>query len=68
LNGATSLPLELSLVEPMGADSLLWGTIGKEIVSIRVGPDDIYHVGDKIQAFFLPSYASVFDAASGVRI
>jgi multiple sugar transport system ATP-binding protein len=68
LNGATSLPLELSLVEPMGADSLLWGTIGKEIVSIRVGPDDVYHVGDKIQAFFLPSYASVFDAASGVRI
>ena len=65
---ATALPLTLSLIEPMGADSLLWGEIGDEIVSIRVGPDDIHKVGEKVEVYFLPSLASVFDAESGIRL
>ena len=68
LPDATALPLELTLVEPMGADSLLWGSIGDESVSIRVGPDDVHTIGEKVQVYFQPSLASVFDAETGDRL
>ncbi len=68
LEAATVLPLELNLVEPMGADSLLWGNIGAESVSIRVGPDDNHHIGEKVDVYFQPTMASVFDEESGDRL
>jgi len=68
LEASTALPLELALVEPMGADSLLWGSIGAESVSIRVGPDDTHRIGEKVDVYFQPSMASVFDAESGDRL
>ena len=68
LEASTALPLELNLVEPMGADSLLWGSIGKESVSIRVGPDDSHRIGEKVDVYFQPNMASVFDEDSGERL
>ncbi len=68
LEASTVLPLELNLVEPMGADSLLWGSIGKESVSIRVGPDDTHRIGERVDVYFQPSMASVFDEESGDRL
>jgi len=67
-SGPSALPVEVSLIDPMGADSLLWGTVGRDTVSIRIGPDDTYTPGDKVRAFFLPDHASLFDAESGARI
>ncbi len=52
----------------MGADSLLWGNIGEESVSIRVGPDDNHRIGEKVDVYFQPSMASVFDEESGARL
>lgn len=68
LEASTALPLELNLVEPMGADSLLWGNIGAETVSIRVGPDDNHRIGQKVDVYFQPVMASVFDEESGDRL
>jgi multiple sugar transport system ATP-binding protein len=68
LPDATALPLALTLVEPMGADSLLWGSIGSESVSIRVGPDDTHRIGERVEVYFQPSLASVFDAETGARL
>jgi len=65
---ASLLPVQLSLVEPMGADSLLWGNVGTEAVSIRVGPDDTHRMGEKLDVYFQPLMASVFDAESGDRL
>ena len=62
------VPLTVSLIEPMGADSLLWGTIGGESVSIRTGPDETHTIGEKVNAYFQPARASLFDAASGARL
>ena len=52
----------------MGADSLLWGEIGEESVSIRTGPDEAHSIGEQVQAYFQPSRASLFDAETGVRL
>jgi multiple sugar transport system ATP-binding protein len=66
--GASSLPLTVSVVEPMGADTLVWGTAGADTISVRVGPDDTLKVGDAIKAHFLPAQASLFDAETGSRL
>jgi multiple sugar transport system ATP-binding protein len=66
--GATALPLALTLVEPMGADSLLWGSIGDQSVSLRIGPDETHKIGEKVNVHFQPAAASIFDAETGERL
>ena len=58
----------VEVVEPMGSDSLLWGRVGNESVSIRVGPDDEHKIGEKVDVYFQPRLASVFDAQTGARL
>ena len=65
---SAALPVEVTLIDPMGADSLLWGTVGPDTVAIRIGPDDTFGKGQRIQARFQPDHASLFDAESGERI
>ncbi len=65
--GAT-LPLKVSVVEPMGADTLVWGAIGRDTISVRVGPDETFAVGQDLSANFLLDHASLFDAESGDRL
>jgi multiple sugar transport system ATP-binding protein len=66
--GASVVPLRLTLVEPMGADSLLWGSIGGQSVSVRVGPDETHAIGEKVDVRFQPASASIFDAETGERL
>ncbi len=68
LPDTVSIPLKLSLIEPMGADSLLWGTIGEESVSIRANSDETHRIGETVDAHFQPRRASLFDAGTGVRL
>jgi multiple sugar transport system ATP-binding protein len=66
--GASQVPVTVSLIDPMGADSLLWGAIGNDTVSIRIGADDTYKTGETLQAYFNPQLASLFDSTSGTRL
>jgi multiple sugar transport system ATP-binding protein len=52
----------------MGADSLLWGSVGDQPVSLRVGPDETHQLGEKIDVHFQPAAASIFDAETGERL
>ncbi len=60
--------IEVSLIDPMGADSLLWGSVGKDTVSVRIGPDDEFSVGETVTGHFFPDHASIFDAETGARL
>jgi multiple sugar transport system ATP-binding protein len=62
------LPLILTMVEPMGAESLVWGRVGEALVSIRVGSDEGFRPGARVEAGFRPGQASLFDADSGARL
>ncbi len=64
----SSLPVTVSLIDPMGADSLLWGTVGPDQVSVRIGPEDTYTRGETLRAGFQPAFASLFDTESGNRV
>jgi multiple sugar transport system ATP-binding protein len=65
---STSLRLKLTVIEPMGADSLLWGEVGSETVSIRANSDETHAIGERVDAYFQPSRASLFDAETGARL
>ena len=62
------LPVEVSLVDPMGADSLLWCTSAGTTISIRIGPEDNHVPGQSLDAYFSPGVASLFDAETGERL
>jgi multiple sugar transport system ATP-binding protein len=63
-----AFPVQVSLIDPMGADSLLWGTVGNDTVSVRIGPDDEFSLGQTVTAHFHPDHASMFDAETGARL
>jgi multiple sugar transport system ATP-binding protein len=65
---AIPISLKLVLFEPMGADSLLWGAVGDEPISIRTAPDEEHSIGERVDAYFQPSRASVFDEKTGMRL
>jgi multiple sugar transport system ATP-binding protein len=59
----------LGLVEPMGADALVWGQSGPDPVSVRIAGDaELPALGDTLRPlFFQPELASLFDG-QGRRI
>ncbi|MCB1500866.1 MAG: sn-glycerol-3-phosphate ABC transporter ATP-binding protein UgpC [Bauldia sp.] len=67
-DGGSALPIEVHLIDPMGADSLLWGNVGTDTISVRIGPDDTFEAGTAVEAWFQPVNASLFDAKSGERL
>ncbi|HVY20631.1 MAG TPA: ABC transporter ATP-binding protein [Bauldia sp.] len=68
MNGAPTVPVTVSLIDPMGADALLWGNLGKNMISVRIGPEDGYKIGETVRPGFDPASASIFDAESGARL
>jgi multiple sugar transport system ATP-binding protein len=62
------LALTLTMIEPMGAESLVWGRIGEALIGVRVRADEGFQEGTRVVAGFRPSQASLFDADSGVRL
>ncbi|WEK52506.1 MAG: sn-glycerol-3-phosphate ABC transporter ATP-binding protein UgpC [Candidatus Kaistia colombiensis] len=65
---AKSLPVNLTLLEPMGADSLVWGDVAGTQFSVRIDGDAHVETPSKVDAFFQPAHASIFDLASGARL
>jgi multiple sugar transport system ATP-binding protein len=58
----------VDLIEPMGADSLVWLKLGEQILSARIESSKIYEPGEKIKVRFRVGLASVFDADTTDRL
>ncbi|MBN8994059.1 MAG: sn-glycerol-3-phosphate ABC transporter ATP-binding protein UgpC [Rhizobiales bacterium] len=67
-DGTAGMKLAVSVVEPMGADTLVWTNAGSDAVSVRVGPDASFAPGQVLDVSFQPAVASLFDAESGARL
>lgn len=63
----TVQPVTLSLVEPMGADTLVWFNLGAQLMSARVASDRAPATTDRLAITFDPARASVFMAETGLR-
>jgi len=63
-----SREIEVEIVEPMGADSLVWTKLGDGNFSFLVDSEARLNVGDRVTIGFDPARASVFEASSGDRL
>jgi multiple sugar transport system ATP-binding protein len=67
--GATdAIPATVDIVEPMGADTLIWLTVEGQSMSARVESSEHYTPGEKVNVRFRVNLASVFDEATGDRL
>jgi multiple sugar transport system ATP-binding protein len=67
--GATKeFPAVVDIVEPMGADTLIWLTVEGQSMSARVESNETYTPGQKVKVRLRMNLASVFDAETTDRI
>jgi len=63
-DAARSLPINMrvdtEIVEPMGADTVLWTRVGEQTLTIRTDSESIVQVGEQISIGFNPARASLF--------
>ena len=58
----------VAIVEPMGAETIVWTQLAGKPASIRLDGDSTLRVGDDIAFSFDPARASLFGNASGDRL
>ena len=63
-----SIPGSVELVEPMGADTLVWTSIEGNPISIRLEGNSNYNLNDEINISFDINKSSIFDSQSEERI
>jgi multiple sugar transport system ATP-binding protein len=61
-----SVPVEI--VEPMGAETLVWCRLADELLSVRLEGESTVKVGETLALGFLADRLNVFDAATGARL
>jgi multiple sugar transport system ATP-binding protein len=66
--GAAGVPATIEMIEPMGAESLVWTRIGETPVSARVPSERKVAVGDSAPLNLPAARLSLFDTASGARL
>jgi len=65
---SASYPGVVDLEEPMGADSLVWITLGGQTLSARVDGTQRFRPGDKVRLGFNLPMASLFDRQTETRM
>ena len=63
-----AIPATIELVEPMGADSLVWLCAGTTSLSARVGGQARAALGDQVGVSIAAEHVSLFDDATGERL
>ncbi|WP_274426942.1 ABC transporter ATP-binding protein [Chelativorans sp. YIM 93263] len=60
--------VEVDVVEPMGADTLVWSHMGGNELRFRVDGQTSLSKGDRVTIGFDPARASIFDAETELRL
>jgi multiple sugar transport system ATP-binding protein len=63
-----SVPCEIEIVEPMGAETVAYTRVGDQPLTFRCSSDIDLKDGDKITVGFDIARGSIFDAASEIRL
>jgi multiple sugar transport system ATP-binding protein len=66
-DGHARLPVLPTLVEPMGSDNLVWGTVAGTTISMRTSPEVKVPLGQPVDLFLQPAQAVLF-GADGMRL
>ena len=63
-----STDVEIEVVEPMGADTLVWAVLDGKEFRFRVDGQSELRAGETVRIGFDPAKASIFDAATELRL
>jgi multiple sugar transport system ATP-binding protein len=58
----------IEIVEPMGAETLVWCRVGGEPISVRLEGEAAVETGDNLSLGFPADRLNLFDAATGARL
>ncbi|MDR3522135.1 MAG: sn-glycerol-3-phosphate ABC transporter ATP-binding protein UgpC [Acidocella sp.] len=64
----TGMPVDVTLVEPLGSDTLVHFLVGDIKCIARVAPDTRPHVGERLPLSVAPGKAYLFDPETGARL
>ena len=64
----TGMPATIELIDPMGADSLVWLRTGGAALSARIAGSGHLVAGDEVVVSVAPEHVSLFDDATGERL
>lgn len=67
-DAAFQADIEVEIVEPMGADTLVWTQLGGQSLRFRMDGQATVETGQKLRIGFDPAVASLFDVASEQRM
>ena len=67
-NSSKTIQAKVELIEPMGSDTLIWASIEKTPISIRIEGSANFELEDEIEMNINISRASIFDKMSEERI
>lgn len=67
-NGQHSLEAKVELVEPMGAETVVWCEMAGHPLSVRVEGETEIRAGDNLSVAFPVERVNLFDAQSGARL
>ena len=67
-NSDQSIEFKIELIEPMGADTLIWLNFENIPFSVRLEGSSEYKIGDLINLEFIVRRSSIFDKKSELRI
>jgi len=60
--------LEVEVIEPMGANTLVWSQIGGQEFRFIVDGNTLVNVGDRVTVGFDPAHVSIFDYDNEERL
>jgi multiple sugar transport system ATP-binding protein len=67
-NMPVNFSLEVEVIEPMGANTLVWSQIGGQEFRFIVDGNTLVNVGDRVTVGFDPAHVSIFDFDNEERL
>jgi multiple sugar transport system ATP-binding protein len=67
-NGGTEHDARADLIEPMGAETIIWTKVGGEAFAVRVEGDTTMKAGEELKLGFPAQRLNIFDAEHGGRL
>jgi multiple sugar transport system ATP-binding protein len=68
IEGGQGFAAKVEMIEPMGAETLVWARLGANAVSIRAPGERQFAIGETVYLSLPPARLSLFDAAGGKRL
>jgi multiple sugar transport system ATP-binding protein len=68
VGGGADRDAKIEMIDPMGAETLVWCRVGDGLVSVRMEGESDVRVGETLKLGFPTNRLNLFDSATGARL